>query len=714
MSQRPPLRAHLDMSHRAPPPATPAEVPSPSSVPSPATPASPSRTDPAAAPPTPTGARTGLATGVEIPGGWVTIPFAAAISGMGALVWIRRRRRYRYTVLDEVDPHPDTWSTDDPDLQPLPAVVDRLRRAVREHAPRLLDPQAPPTTVAEYMSNPAVYRPLIGPSGPELVSLADLSTPDGLGLTGPGALSAARALALAVLSSGGPQDPDASGCLVIPRPTWLTLLGDGVDATDLPRLHVTADVTDALTVIEDEYLQRRRTLEEYTAADLDQLREQDPASPPMPPLLLLAETPPDHSWERLLALIRLGDAVDIAAVLLGTWTPGMTIDLADDGHATAEGRPRRVPVLDRGTAVDLLNMLREAHTGTRVQPRAPEADTDPDTPARSSLPASGPQIPYPAGGPDEPDSEPPTACEATDSPAESSDNHEGTPTPGARQTATMGGPQIPPVRGRARVCVRVFGKVAVLDEAGNAVPGLRKHAGGLLIYLALHRTGADKNPILEAFWPEASLRRAAERLSTEVGNLRRSIHQAAGDRDQQPVVNTGGRYHLDPTLVDVDAWRFEDAVRQAGTATDPAQRLNALHAAVAAHSGPLAEGRDYHWLEPAREQLRRNGIRARLHLADLVSAREPYLAAELTTAAAELDPTSEELARLAMTAQAHIGDVAAVRAQLRQLRSALRSIDEEPSPEIVSLATHLQQQALKETSDAPALTNGLETARRRS
>jgi hypothetical protein len=92
-----------------------------------------------------------------------------------------------------------------------------MRRAVREHAPRLLDPPPVQPTVAEYVADPTRYRPPpVGPCGPDLTGLTDLAHPDGLGLTGPGADAAARALLVAVLSAGGPQDPDASGKLIIP------------------------------------------------------------------------------------------------------------------------------------------------------------------------------------------------------------------------------------------------------------------------------------------------------------------------------------------------------------------------------------------------------------------------------------------------------------------------------------------------------------------
>jgi DNA-binding SARP family transcriptional activator len=585
---------------------------------------------------------TGHGVGVDLSGGWVTVPFAAVISAAGALVWLRRRRRHHYTLLDDLDLTGDGLDPDDEDLQPLPAIVHRMRRAVREHAPRLLDPPPEQPTVTDYITDPARHRPApVGPSGPELTGLADLARSDGLGLTGPGAEAAARALLVAVLSAGGPHDPDANGSLLVPAPTLETLLGEGaaVEAHGIPRLRVTADVTEALDLLEQEHLQRLRTLDEYDAEDITQLRATDPTYPPMPPVILLTHTPPEDLRDRLIALIHLGAAVDLHVVLLGEWPPGVTVDIAVDGVTTIDTRTHRVATLDIPSTEDLLQVLREAQTG---EP-APQPTTEPME--------TGEAI----------DTDVAAAHEALSEPRNSDE------APSDLDTTSDAGPSCP--SGPRQVAIRVLGRIAVLNAQREPVPGLRQHAGGLLAYLVIHRAGADKNDIMEALWPEASLRRAAERLSTEVGNLRRCIRQAASDQDVQPVINTGGRYHLDPSIVDVDVWTFHDALRQATTATDPGQRREALQAAVIAHAGALAEGRDYHWLEPAREQIRRNSIRARLHLADLLSAQDPHQAADLTKTAASLDPANEELARLAMGAHARTNDTPAITACLRQLRT---------------------------------------------
>ena len=74
-------------------------------------------------------------------------------------------------------------------------------------------------------TRPSLPIPSPGPTGLDLAGLTDLVGAHGLGLIGPGADAAARALLVAVLTSGGTHDPDAQGSLVIPAPTLQRLLG---------------------------------------------------------------------------------------------------------------------------------------------------------------------------------------------------------------------------------------------------------------------------------------------------------------------------------------------------------------------------------------------------------------------------------------------------------------------------------------------------------
>ncbi len=693
----------------SPPSSAPSTVPSapnedpdgvigePSARPSPPAPTATSHApaSPSTDPPADSSPHRGV--GVQLPGGWVTLPLAAALVAAAAMVWLRRRRRYIPRP-----PSPEL-RLDDPDLRALPPVVTRLRRAVRQEAPELLHPPTPrQPTVAEYAnSDEQLDLPPIGPSGVDLAGLSGRVPAGGLGLVGPGAEAAGRALLVAALSAGGPDDPDARGQVVIPADALTTLLGaQAVAVGPMPRLVVTATLSEALMRVEELLIERRRLLEEYQTSDLAGMRATDPYHPPMPPVLLLAEAPPSELRARLTTTLHLGTPLQISAVLLGEWPRGDTLTVQPDGHTTGNGDGQRLAVLDVPTTVQLLHVLCEAHTGeppstaltepepadaaaapqagqtTAAEPASAAADADQPASIRTDQDAD-PALTQPAAMPADP------ATQPVDDPATVV-----SPPTGGGDSAVAA-----PRRPRRRpVRIRLLGAPTIIDRDGNPVPGLRHHARELLVYLAVHRSGADLPDIMEAFWPTATVRRAGERLSTEAGDLRRRIRQAAADPDIQPVVNTGGRYHLDPSLLDIDVWVLLDALRQAAATSEPPDRIAALQRAVAAHTGTLADGHDYDWIEQPREQLRRHGVHARLQLADLLADINPRQAADLTRAAADLDPYNEDLTRRAMRAFARVGDVAAVRARLQRLRDALDDIDEEPSAETIALAARLHRE----------------------
>ena len=369
------------------------------------------------------------------------------------MVWVRRRQRHRYLPLwpnpDDDRDTEDPSYVDDEDLQPLPAVVDRLRRTIRQQAPALLESAPVPSTVSEYLADPSpASPPVVGPSGLELADLSDLVPDRGLGLIGAGADSAARGLLVAVLTSGGTHDPDAQGAVVIPEATLRRLLASEADQVkDLQRLCVTADLDEAIAEIEAIVLRRQRLLDEHDADDVEALRA-DPTNPPMPQLVLLADVPTGQQVaHRLVALLEQGPSTNLAAVLLGEWPPGSTATIEADGRtAGGDGKPGsiRVAVLDQPTTADLLGVITEA---------------EPDRADDSS----------PAGEADGELGEPPTL------------NAE----PAVSQGTTA-----------AKVKIRLFGKVAVLDDEGQPVPGLRQNAGGLarLPRPAPQGSGQERHP----------------------------------------------------------------------------------------------------------------------------------------------------------------------------------------------------------------------------
>jgi DNA-binding SARP family transcriptional activator len=711
----PPTTAPTPVAPPATAPPTSVPTPSPSVTPSPTLAPSvtaPAGVAPSAAPttttPTPTGSpqvtttasaparpapshapadgsdqNTDDSTFIEVVGGFITVALAAGLLFAVAMVWRRRRQSYRPTPIDHV-------GLDDLDLAPPMAALTHLRQTVRRNRPELLN--APPAgpTVREYAAadiKPAL--PQSGPTGAELAGVTHLPVSAGLGLDGPGALDAARGLLVASMTSGSPDDPDARGQIVIPGSTLATLLG--VSAVDLPpmrRLTVTDNTSDAITEIEEEIIRRTRIITEYDVDHIAALRETDPLAEPLPQLLLLCDVPEPRQELRLANAIRLGEKVNIGAALIGEWPHGTTLTIAADGAASGDDATNRVTVLDTDAATAVLTMLAKAH-GDRPTATVTEAQPQPLT-----------AVHRPAPDPVEPDAAPPVRV-PTQRPAPANEHADST--------------QV------ERVQVRILGHPVILDRDGQPMRGLRGHAAELLTYLAVNRNGGDLPDIMEAIWPDATRRRASERLSTNVGNLRgllRAAHPSAdgedtdnnattdaaddkarGDKEKtaarkqpNPIPNTGSHYHLDPAIVQVDWWTVLDEYAQVATAADDQARLHHLMAAIAAVNGPLAAGLEYDWIDTDREHVRRRLIKLHAHAAELLADDDPHQARVLYDKACLLDPLSDELARRAMHAAAALGDADGIRHRLHALRQAMddASLDVEDNTE--QLAADLQRQ----------------------
>ena len=697
-------------------------------VPAPITPPTSTSPSPSQSAQPPTDAdRPDSDAGLPMLGGWIGVPLGAAIAAAAAMVWRQRSRRYN------PDPAAKRNEPLEPDLIPLPPVITRVRRGLHQQAPHLLDVPLPHAlSIAEFNALPEherSTRPEPGPSGPDLAGLSDLITARGLGLTGDGAEPAARALLIATLTAGWPVDLDSSSEMVITADALTTLLGtDAVDIGPIPRLTVTATLSEAVGHMEQVILERRRELEEHDVPDIATLQTDRPFAVPMPPVLLLAEAPPPETQPRLSTTTQLGHALQIGTVILGEWPPGDTLRIHADGHPTpatdttpsaadppaTEPAESRLAVLDIPTTVDLLRVIREAHTGepTSNPPHEPAAQMptsfaspqpDPDDTADPTNHDHDPaEQPAPAAHPDPAVATQPTqpTLDSGPGPQTTADSVDET---GSRSPDTAANPDLRrlPRPREQRVQIHLFGTPVIHNQHGEPVTGLRTRATELLVYLAAHREGATRTDIMEAFWPDASLNSADQRLNSEATNLRRRIREAAGNTKIQPVTNTGGRYQLNPDVLDIDAWALTDALDH--TTAETGQRIAALRTAIQAHTAPLADGSRYDWIGPYREQYRRHGIRSRLALADLITAAEPRAAAELLQAAAELDPYHEDLARRAMHALARIGDADAIRAQFKRLVYALNDIDAEPTEETSELALTLRREAAHPRRRPPRL-----------
>ncbi|GIF47538.1 hypothetical protein DFJ67_7012 [Asanoa ferruginea] len=152
-----------------------------------------------------------------------------------------------------------------------------------------------------------------------------------------------------------------------------------------------------------------------------------------------------------------------------------------------------------------------------------------------------------------------------------------------------------------RALITVIGQPGIFDPAGGRMRGVRAKSIELLVFLVIHRAGAPLTKILDAVWPDTTTEKANQRLSTCVSNLRttlrcasQGIHQE--DRDGiadglrlEPIINTGGHYHLNPAAVAVDWWQLLDQ-RKTGTPTAADTDVDTARARI-------ADGHDYPWLD---------------------------------------------------------------------------------------------------------------------
>ncbi|MFB9238362.1 hypothetical protein ACFFWC_22870 [Plantactinospora siamensis] len=282
--------------------------------------------------------------GVHLPGGWMPAHTAQQVGAAATLLWIRRRRVYR--------PRPTNRPGNaDLDLADLPVTVRAVQAALSSLS-------SEPTTA----------------TGPEIgwlpPPLRDLPA-GGVGLTGPGALDAARGILVTALLAIRPTTYRPQR-IITTRTVLDRLLPENIG--DLPGLIVTGTEHEAMAVA---------------------------AAPPYPDrhaeTLLLMDSVTDAQVARRTAAFGEGSGV-AAVVLLGEWQAGTTWQVNPSGHVHDPYRPdaagRRLCVLNATATADLLTVIRHAASpapppqpaSAASQVRIPRQTTPPPAEVRTSEP----------------------------------------------------------------------------------------------------------------------------------------------------------------------------------------------------------------------------------------------------------------------------------------------------------------------------------------
>jgi two-component SAPR family response regulator len=221
---------------------------------------------------------------------------------------------------------------------------------------------------------------------------------------------------------------------------------------------------------------------------------------------------------------------------------------------------------------------------------------------------------------------------------------------------------------------------------------LRSKALEVLVYLVAGGGRAPQHRIIGDVLAAERRSKSRARLNTYVSNLRGCLARTGGTTTCRAgyVAGPDEQYALNRGSLDVDLWRMQAAIAAAEAAGDDrAARVAALREAVACYTGPLAQGRDYEWVEPYREAVRQQAVDTHLALVAALADDEPAEAVTVLRAAIDHDPHNEALYQQAMRLYARLGDVDGIRDLRRALTRRLAEVDTEPADDTIALADRL-------------------------
>ena len=525
------------------------------------------------------------------------------------LAAIQRRRRYR--------PRPGPPSTLAPETPPLPEVISALRRAARPPAagrragapgepddgdpyPDLYEAGPGPDADGDGTAVPGpdpgdAPEPEPGPGpahqarrelppgalpvgvrgdDPEAAVSIDIAALGGLGLAGPGAGPAARAILAALLAQALPGDTGLPA-VIIPAADAARLL-PGAGRAAIPGLAVPATLEAALGEMEALQL----TLARLGGAGDGDLADAGPAPGAAGPGVTLIAAPEPGSTRRLAAILDAGRRTGTGAVLLGSWPAGTTCQVAADGTVTAVTPPSpdldgaRLFTMAAAEAAAIAGVLQEAGGS----PPAPAPARPPPPPPTGSAPGTQTAPGAPATSAHPRPRRAPPACPARLQPR--------LPARRSRRAATRNPAG---AAGDRPVQLALLGPLRI-TAAGQEISGGMRKARELLAFLAVQQPdGATGETISEALWPEADPGRAAGQRNLALRKAREMLRTAAGLPEPLWILNAAGRYRLDPALIGTDLEAFGAALEEARNASGGA-RLAACRRAVALYRGRAGRG----------------------------------------------------------------------------------------------------------------------------
>ncbi|PYN26992.1 MAG: hypothetical protein DMD76_08950, partial [Candidatus Rokuibacteriota bacterium] len=239
--------------------------------------------------------------------------------------------------------------------------------------------------------------------------------------------------------------------------------------------------------------------------------------------------------------------------------------------------------------------------------------------------------------------------------------------------------------------LELLGTLSLRNETGPIpLAAQQKRPLGLLAILGLAgRQGLSRDRIEAYLWPESSGARAQHALDQTVYAIRHAL-------GSDVILATARELRLNPELVRVDVWEFEQAIR-----------ASQWTAAVGHYKGPLLDGfhfADSHeldsWIESNRSRLRLEYQKAIEFLANSsAEAGDHSQSVTWWRKLANSDPLSAGATKKLMLALAAAGDRAGAVKHARLYQELVRQeLEMEPDSEIADLAATLSRQAISEAA----------------
>ncbi|MGI3185691.1 BTAD domain-containing putative transcriptional regulator [Nioella aestuarii] len=246
-----------------------------------------------------------------------------------------------------------------------------------------------------------------------------------------------------------------------------------------------------------------------------------------------------------------------------------------------------------------------------------------------------------------------------------------------------------------KLILRLLGGLELDAPEAKSLP---RKVKALTACVALHGSrGISRERLAGLFWEDRTEDQSRASLRQALSLLRRSLDDA--------LVADDGIVRLDPAVVSVDVWDFDEEVAK----TDAAS----LETASSIYVGDLLDGFSIReeafeaWLRTERERLRNLMTTCLTHLlTDPSVSSDPARLISLGARLIEIDPLNEQGHRSLMAAYAVQGRYDAALMQFTRVRDILdRELGLRPQPETIALRARIRLERANPTPDAEARQN---------